>query len=80
MAVLWALGRAAVLHVGGLQPADGTRPFDRARTTLVLGEHLRRTRRRIDAGATVDQGHAHVGVVGHCVRESHPMAPAPTTR
>ena len=29
--------------------ADGPRPFDQARTRLLLGEHLRRGRRRVDA-------------------------------
>jgi DNA-binding CsgD family transcriptional regulator len=29
--------------------ADGERPFERARTELAFGEHLRRTRRRLEA-------------------------------
>ncbi|HEY1317803.1 MAG TPA: AAA family ATPase [Gaiella sp.] len=31
--------------------ADGERPFERARTELAFGEHLRRTRRRLEARA-----------------------------
>jgi DNA-binding CsgD family transcriptional regulator len=42
LADLW-FTRALTLH------EQGSRPLDRARTELLYGEHLRRTRRRIDA-------------------------------